>query len=683
MNLRDIVARLRVILDKEQAQRTESEAKGSFDRIKSAAAKLAVAIGAAFAVKRLAEFGRESMRIAAESEAIWSRLGGALRNAGEDFVALEGGIRAAARAMQDITTMGDEDFATALAALVQQTGDYTASMGRMQLVADLAASRQISFAHSAELVGRAMAGNTMQLERMFPALRDSKDILADLSDLMGGEAERHASTLQGRTQQLGNEWGDFREELGKALISMGGGVTVTELLIAAVKALTWWLGEMSPAFEVIGSVVGNVARGIGVLVKAVWGLVEIVSGALLGALAAGARGLAFLADGYAIATTAAAKFLGLFSPELQAGLDAHTESIRQQSAAIKEWARTQEAAAGVMMRRGLGFSPVSAQAAPGATTTTPRTGGAGAQTLEDEINALRRGHDLRVLAKSEMQRALEIERRLKEELAAGNLALARRIELQQQLNTITPVADAARERGVSGRLATRGHGAGVDVKQTAVGKMQEEADWERRRAELWAESWLEANRSIVAGAYSAAYGVASAWHSAFDQILQEGENLGAFMSELGKGIGAAMLGGVSEYAAAKMQTSVAEAISQTALAFGRAAMGDFAGAATHAKSAATHGAAAAAWAALSGGASSASGAVRGGGGGGGTSSTRAGDVGMSAAVRAHPPGAEVNIYIDPLDPFNPAYQRNALAATQYARERYGDNARINVLPRTR
>lgn len=41
---------------------------------------------------------------------------------------------------------------------------------------------------------------------------------------------------------------------------------------------------------------------------------------------------------------------------------------------------------------------------------------------------------------------------------------------------------------------------------------------------------------------------------------------------------------------------------------------------------------------------------------------------------------EVHIYIDPLDPSRPAYQRQVYAAHQLARQRYGDGAEVHVHP---
>ncbi|MDQ3273627.1 MAG: hypothetical protein M3Q39_00995, partial [Actinomycetota bacterium] len=53
------------------------------------------------------------------------------------------------------------------------------------------------------------------------------------------------------------------------------------------------------------------------------------------------------------------------------------------------------------------------------------------------------------------------------------------------------------------------------------------------------------------------------------------------------------------------------------------------------------------------------------------------DVGLGVAERAERGGAEVHIYVDGLNPSNPDHQRRTYAALEYARERFGDNTRVN------
>lgn len=71
---------------------------------------------------------------------------------------------------------------------------------------------------------------------------------------------------------------------------------------------------------------------------------------------------------------------------------------------------------------------------------------------------------------------------------------------------------------------------------------------------------------------------------------------------------------------------------------------------------------------------------RGGGGGGG--SLPRGAIGTSVPGTRELPGAEVNIYLDPLSPADPRFQRAVMGATQQAQDRFGPNVKVHVHSRT-
>lgn len=76
------------------------------------------------------------------------------------------------------------------------------------------------------------------------------------------------------------------------------------------------------------------------------------------------------------------------------------------------------------------------------------------------------------------------------------------------------------------------------------------------------------------------------------------------------------------------------------------------------------------------------GAGGGGGGGGLGGSVPRGAIGTSVPGTQSVPSTEVNIYMDPLSPGDERFQRVVFGATQNARERFGDNVRVNVHPRS-
>lgn len=172
-------------------------------------------------------------------------------------------------------------------------------------------------------------------------------------------------------------------------------------------------------------------------------------------------------------------------------------------------------------------------------------------------------------------------------------------------------------------------------------------------------------------AQEAAYQMSTAFQDAFQLMMDEGMTLGNFMEGLGRGMAGSILAGVAQIAQVKSAEMFVRAIEAGATAL---LTKDPAAAASVPKWLA----AGTGYAALAGLASAGRAGVTG-GGGAFPVSTR--DAGLSTARDAERMGPEVHIYIDPLDPHNPAYQRNVYAARQFAGERFGENATVTVHPR--
>ena len=139
--------------------------------LKKAAIAAGAAIAAAFAFRKIIAGVKDLGRAFIEQEPIWNRLAGTLATVGVAFSDVEGEIRAAARAMQDTTTIGDEQFAETMQQLVAISSDYEGSLKNVSVVADLAAGLQIDLATAADLVGRAMAGRRRRSRAMASSSR--------------------------------------------------------------------------------------------------------------------------------------------------------------------------------------------------------------------------------------------------------------------------------------------------------------------------------------------------------------------------------------------------------------------------------------------------------------------------------------------------------------------------------
>jgi hypothetical protein len=178
---------------------------------------------------------------------------------------------------------------------------------------------------------------------------------------------------------------------------------------------------------------------------------------------------------------------------------------------------------------------------------------------------------------------------------------------------------------------------------------------------------------IVDESERAAEAFVSPWDKALVHIKDEVTQTGGLFGDLANAWAEGGVAGLAKLATAKVKENLARAIEMGAIALGQLVFGNTAGATLAAKSAATHAAAVPAWAAL-GAAVGGSGSKSAPTGGsfpsiGSTNTRNAADITQSA---------QVHIYIDPLNPDDPAYQRSVAAATKNAQERYGANTQVHI-----
>lgn len=273
---------IQLVLDRAAAQRAAQETQRALDKgtdpkkpkqnlgvigramdgIKGAALRLGGVLAAAFGVRAIVRFGKESIRIAAESEAIWNRLAGQLDAVGVNFSDVEAEVRKTARALQDTTRVGDEDFAAVLTELVGISGDYGASLREVRTVADLAAAKQIDLRTAAQLVGRVMVGETGTLSRYGIIVEEGADAMEVLRSRFKGMADNEGKTLEGTLARLTNEWTDMKQAIGEAMIAAGGGTSVLETVIGTVKGLTIWITENRVEIANWGTLLIRVFRAV-------------------------------------------------------------------------------------------------------------------------------------------------------------------------------------------------------------------------------------------------------------------------------------------------------------------------------------------------------------------------------------------------------------------------------------
>lgn len=269
---------IQLVLDKASAMKAEADAKkalsgieGGFDRMRSAVARLAAGIGAALGGAALIAFGKRAVEAAAKVEQVWNDLRGTINSAGGSFEKLEGKIRATAEAFQDATVNDGEDFAEGLSRMITLTGNVEGSLKNMGLAANVAAQFfKGDLASGVELVAKVSQGNVTMLQKMGIAATSAANGLDVLAQRSMGAAERQTKTFTGQLRQLNNEWGDFKEELGAALIAADGQTSAMSVLREAVRDLTTWVVENKDAIR------DWVANGLTIAIKGIKALSESV-----------------------------------------------------------------------------------------------------------------------------------------------------------------------------------------------------------------------------------------------------------------------------------------------------------------------------------------------------------------------------------------------------------------------
>jgi hypothetical protein len=251
-----------------------------------------VAIGAAVrALTAIGGFLLGSVKDGIAAAQVVTNLTGALATLGIAYKDVAGDLQRMAKTMQATTKYGDEEALGAFQNLLNITGDYGAALKLMQGTADLAAAKQMDLASAAELVGKAGAGVTATLSRYGIVLDDNTrkqienadamgraEIVAKLlEDKFGGQAQAQMAGFGNQLTQMGNYFGDLREEIGQLFMDMGEGGNMLAPLTAIFQWMTEKVADLRKALSEFAE--GNLFKALasdlsalGDIAKRVWEL---------------------------------------------------------------------------------------------------------------------------------------------------------------------------------------------------------------------------------------------------------------------------------------------------------------------------------------------------------------------------------------------------------------------------
>lgn len=436
------------------------KAAGSIN-VMSGALKL---VGTAVAAIGVGALFKRMIDEASQAEQALTNLQTAVQNTGGNVEALAPQLDEAANNLQKLTRFGDDAAREALTILTTTSGSATKALQNLSLAADIAVARNISLRTAADLVGRALAGQTSTLSRYGIVVKEGADVMELLRRRFGGFAERDGKTFQGRLEQIRNAFADVLEALGKAVLGAGDTGSAMEALTAKLKSLEAWITANRDQIAALVRTIGDAIVWIGEHGRLIVGVLAAATAfrALSAAVAlARAAMIAFTAAGAAASGAGAlAGLLALLNPvtlgiaalSVVVGVLAH-DLLRVESAAQKAKRelealplaqRVQVAEANASLERIRQLRASRAAPAAGGTAPPPPDEEAARKAAEeriklqnDEIAALSTLGALNALRAEDLRRLRTLERDLTSELNRGNVTLERRAEITQNLDKLT------------------------------------------------------------------------------------------------------------------------------------------------------------------------------------------------------------------------------------------------------
>jgi hypothetical protein len=703
--------------------------EAALGKVKAVALSVGTAIAAVFALRTLKRWGESAIQAALDAEtsarrllATWRANAGAVGKTFED-------LQRFSKEVQSTTLFSADEIELAMAQLLSYKSIAGETFERTIRLGSDMASVFGGLERSTEALARALddpirglgqlrkAGFTFEdsvlsqvtaLTEQNRTLEAQSVLLTALEAEVGGVAREMKTGWVGALDAAKKGWLGVREAIGEALLEAGGGTSTIETLTGTLKGLETWVRSNSSQLSTLTGRLLDAAAAAAGFVETVMDMIDpagqtarIHTAGLL-RLDLDTEGWQREADKVGVEIERLTAEAARLEIELQAAAKGGMDTLFGFGAAkrakesnqrirdlrgeiqgiqvdIEGLGRVQEYA----LRRGQAQVKTTKQLA--AEEAARRKAEEEAQerlrletekqiqerirAQSQEIAHIRTAHGLRILTTAEMARALDLEREISRQLRNGTLALEDRIRLAQHLQTLEQVTPQARLDGPVDSMGVTG------LKSREPQKIADPAGDELAALAAKADRWAE---EVAGAGHNAAWGIAGAFQDAFSVLYDDFGNLSKAAETLGLQMSGALLGGVAEYASGKVKENIAASVEQTArafAAFGTPLMG------THLKSAATHTLAAAKWGILAGAGGAGQSAVASGGRGGLSGGIPTGARDTTGRLLEERRGPEVHIYIDPLDPSNPAYQRNVYAAQGYARERYGDGAVVTVHPR--
>jgi hypothetical protein len=374
----------------------ERQVNGFGGTLKNKLGPALIAAGAAagaFAVK----LGIDGVKAAMEDEKAVAALATTLDNLNlsHDTAAVEDYIRSLERSYG----VADTELRPAYDRLVRSTKDTQEANRALKIAMDISAATGKSLSTVTDSLGRAYDGNTTSLgrlglgiDRTALASMSLDDILTQLAQTFGGQADAEARTFEGQLRRLETASDNLTEAFGAGLLkALGDTNDTTQDLVDA-------MGDLEPLLEDLGGAVADFGSDVIYLVDAMVDLKDSAEGAtanlsfmpgVLDAIRAGAapliNPLGFIADSLRKIrgeSAGASTTLRQTADQMERGIRPATEAA---SEATEDYRWNVHGAQGALARMYASMVPVTQE-----TQSTGRASGSAAREVDKLTKAQER-----------------------------------------------------------------------------------------------------------------------------------------------------------------------------------------------------------------------------------------------------------------------------------------------------
>lgn len=199
------------------AEKSKKAIKGVNNGLSNMAKKAGLAAAAYLGANALLSAVRQSIDLFGQQELAEKKLEAALGRTSDKLLAQ-------ARALQQVTTFGDEQIIEAQALIGSFVEEEDAIAAATKATLDLASAKGMELTVAADLVSKTLGSSTNALSRYgievvgaVGSTERLESLTNNLANVFGGQALAQTNTMTGAMQQMSNAIGDTQEDFGELL----------------------------------------------------------------------------------------------------------------------------------------------------------------------------------------------------------------------------------------------------------------------------------------------------------------------------------------------------------------------------------------------------------------------------------------------------------------------------------